>query len=77
MLPARVIFPILSACSALIELRFFRRTADFHTLHYNGRAGGSRTLQYGFPLLTRFDFLAGGRFDPQELGIGLVLGLVG
>jgi len=40
-------------------------------LHYDGRAGGSRTPRYGFPLLTWIEFLAGGPFDPQKLGIGV------
>jgi len=49
----------------------FLRSADFRTLHYDGRAGGSRTPRYGFPLLTGFGKGAGGPFDPQSLGIGV------
>jgi len=48
------------------------RSADFRTFHYDGRAGGSRTPRYGFPLFKGFGIGAGDRFDPQECGLGLV-----
>ena len=54
----------------------FLRSADFRKLHYDGRAGGSRTLRYGFPLLTSFGTGAGDRFDPQFVGLGWDSGLV-
>ena len=48
----------------------FLRSADFRLLHYDGQAGGSRTLRYGFPLFTSFEIGAGGPFDPQRFGLG-------
>jgi len=69
-IPQGIVFPIVSACSSEL-ISIFLRTADFRTLHYDGRAGGSRTLRYGFPLLTSFGLGAGDRFDPQSLGIGV------